>query len=78
MMDADDPDEMATPDEQSRSDKVEDDVLPMVDEDIGIREEKLAVEKEKSVILKKGPNSKPTKKTKVPTGLSTLTTSIPT
>ena len=56
MMGADDPDEMATPDEQSGSDEAEDDMLPMVDEDIGIWEEKLAVKKEKSVILKKGPN----------------------
>ena len=35
MMGADDPDEMAAPDEQSGSDEAEDDMLLMVDEDIG-------------------------------------------
>ena len=64
MMGADDPDEMAIPDEQSGSDKVENDVLLMVDEDIGIQEEKLAFKKEKSVILKKGPIVNPPRKQK--------------
>ena len=48
--------------------------IPVTGTNIGILEEKLAVKKEKSVILKKGPNSEPTKKTKVSTGLSRLNT----
>jgi len=76
MMGADDLDEMATPDEQSGSDQ--DDMVQMgYDEDIGIQE-KPVVKKEKLVILKKGPNSEPTKKTKVPTGSFNPTTSTST
>ena len=76
MMATDDLDMMALPDELSGSDQ--DGVLLMAeDEDIGVDEEKLAVKKEKLVIPKKGPNGKPTKKTKVQAGSSNPTTSTP-
>ena len=47
-------------------------------EDIGVHEGKLAVKKDKLVIPKKGPNGKPTKKTKAQAGSSNHTTSTPT
>src|SRR5882672_7973401 len=76
MMTTDDLDTMALPDELSGSDQ--DGVLLMAeDEGIGVDEEKLVVKKEKLVIPKKGPNGKPTKKTKVQAGSSNPMTSAP-
>jgi len=70
-------DVMMATDELSGSDQ-DDGLLMAEDEDIGVHEEKLVVKKDKLVIPKKGPNGKPTKKTKAQAGSSNHTTSTPT
>src|SRR5882724_9492197 len=66
---------MAT-DELSGSDQ-DDGWLMAEDADIGVHEDKLVVKKDRLVIPKKGPNGKPTKKTKVQAGSSNHMTSTP-